>query len=186
MTDLEICNSALQKVGAEQITSLADSSKRAKLVSYQYTIIRDTLLYEYAFNFSIKRATLTADVTAPLYGYAYRFPLPADCLRLLDTNLDEAEYKIEEDGWLLTDESEIKIRYIKKVTDATKFSVYFGELLATCIAADIAYPLAQSIQLKKELKEEAENMLRKARSLNSQEGTPEELYKSSYTTTERF
>ena len=40
-TEVSICNSALIKVGAERITSLSDSNKRAQLCSEQYSKMRD-------------------------------------------------------------------------------------------------------------------------------------------------
>lgn len=181
MTELEIANSALQKVGAEMITALNDNNKRAKLVNEQYSKIRDMLLHRYAWNFSIFRDTLTADLTAPEYEFGFRYAVPADCLRVLELEHTEYDFRVES-GYILCDlADEIKIKYIKKITDTTKYSALFCELLATAIAVDIAYPLVQSNSLKETLKQEYAELLREARSLNSQEGTPKEFYKGFYT-----
>ncbi len=57
-SDVEICNSALQKLGAETITTLADNSRRASLCNRQYDKIRKKLLRAHPWNFAIKRAAL--------------------------------------------------------------------------------------------------------------------------------
>lgn len=55
----EICNSALQKLGAEDITSLSDTTRRAVLCNRQYNKIRLKLLRSHPWNFAIKRAILS-------------------------------------------------------------------------------------------------------------------------------
>lgn len=58
-SDVEICNSALQKLGAEDITSLSDNTRRAQLCNRQYNKIRKKLLRSHPWNFAIKRQFLS-------------------------------------------------------------------------------------------------------------------------------
>ena len=84
-TILEICNSALIKLGVEPITSLdplVDDSKAARLCAATYEMIRDDLLASHYWNFAMKRATLVVNATGPLYDYSYAYDLPADSLRI--------------------------------------------------------------------------------------------------------
>lgn len=175
MTELEICNSALIKCGAEKITQTqydTPAVKRAILVATQYPFIRDSLLYEFQWKFAIKRATLTVDATPPLYQWLFRYELPTDCLRSLDLECSGQKFEIE-DGYLLCDtDTSINLRYITKVTDTEKFDPGFCELLASVLAHDIAYNLVQSVSLKNEIGEKADMLLRKARSFHSQQGSP--------------
>lgn len=57
-SDVEICNSALSKLGAEEITALTDNTRRAKLCNRQYDKIRKKLLRSYFWGFARKRAYL--------------------------------------------------------------------------------------------------------------------------------
>ena len=43
-SEVAICNSALIKIGAAEITSLSDVNKRAQLCNEQYSKLRDELL----------------------------------------------------------------------------------------------------------------------------------------------
>jgi len=57
-SDVEICNSALQKIGAETITTLSDNTRRAALCNRQYDKVRKKLLRAHPWNFAIRRAAL--------------------------------------------------------------------------------------------------------------------------------
>jgi len=59
-TNEDIANSALAKLGAEEITSLSDTTRRARLVNRQFVKIRDKLLRSHPWNFAIKRSFLQA------------------------------------------------------------------------------------------------------------------------------
>lgn len=58
-SDVEICNSALAKLGAESITSLSDTTRRAVLCNRQYDKIRKKMLRMHPWNFAIKRVWLS-------------------------------------------------------------------------------------------------------------------------------
>lgn len=57
-SSLEICSSALIKLGNEPITSFI-GSKRARLCAAQYPIIKRKMIRLHQWNFAIRRATLT-------------------------------------------------------------------------------------------------------------------------------
>lgn len=57
-TDLEICNAALMKLGAETISSFADNSKRAKLCKNHYERIRKEMIMYHPWNFALKRVEI--------------------------------------------------------------------------------------------------------------------------------
>lgn len=175
-----ICNSALLKIGAERISSLSDDNKRAIACNEQYAKLRDEVLADHPWNFALKRATLAADATAPNWGYARRFPLPSDCLRVIETQYPNQIYKIES-GFILTDESDIKILYVFQQTDVTKFSAKFCEALSLRIAADLAYHLAQSASLSQQLLASYSALLADARAVDAQEGSPAEMVVDEWT-----
>jgi len=171
-TEVALCNAALDKLGQDPITALSDTSKRAKLCNRNYAILRDKLVRSYLWNFAIAREALTEDATAPAFEFDNRFILPTDMLRAIKPYNSTTEWKIE-GGYLLTNDSSVNLIYIKQVTDTTAFDTTFDEAFAYLLAAEMAYPLVQSVTLAERLKANAEMVLKDARSFDAQEGSPQ-------------
>ena len=108
---VQMCNSALNQLGAASITALTDNSKNARLCNERYPTVRDAVFRSHPWNCLIKRQTLAQDATAPTWGFAYQFTLPSDCLRLLGLNAYNSDHKVE-GRKVLCNESSIKIVYI--------------------------------------------------------------------------
>lgn len=168
-TQVQICNLALRALGAQQITAITDSVESARILNDVYTLIRDEVLVQHPWNFAIKRASLVEDATAPTYGYDNRFILPVDCLRVIETE-DYTEYQVE-GGYLLTDETSVKIKYIAQITTSSSFSPGFVSAFAMRLAAEVAFPLTNNAQLAAEKFKEYEDRLKMAKSADGQEGT---------------
>jgi hypothetical protein len=172
-----ICNSALLKLGSERISSLSDDNKRAIACNERWEVVRDEVLMDHPWNFALKRAELSEDATAPTWGFDSRYPLPADCLRVLKTEDDDygrVPWKVE-GRYILTDATEMKILYIAQITDPTYYTPKFAEVAALRLAADLAYHLAQSITLAQEILNVYRLMLADARMTDAQEGTPDDF-----------
>ena len=69
-SEAEICNLALQEVGAQRILSLNDDTVEAKLCKDFYSNVRDELLRSHPWKFAIKRVAL-AEVSGstPAFGF---------------------------------------------------------------------------------------------------------------------
>lgn len=169
----EICNSALIKVGANRITALDDTSKEAVACNEQYAKNRDEVLSAHPWNFAIARSDLAVDATAPIWEFARRYPLPTDCLRVIDVDTDLI-WKVE-GRYILTDDSSCRIKYIKKETDVTKYSASFCEALAFRLASDLAFLISQNASLQANLYQAYVKFLAPARSYNGQEGSLPEV-----------
>jgi hypothetical protein len=76
---------------------------------------------------------------------------------------------------LLANVEQVKIRYIKDVSDTTLFSPDFEEALALRMAMDFAYSLAQSTSLVRELERQYRQNLAIARGMDAQERSVEEF-----------
>lgn len=165
-----ICNSALIKLGVEPISTLADNTRQAILCNHQYAKSRDKLLYSHPWNFAVKRALLVATATDPVYEFDYEYTLPADCLRVWETQYGNTEdfYQVE-GSFLYSNYTDVYIKYIAKITDTTKFSPTFDDLLAIDIAIELEYALVQSNSYKNTLLMERKEILRDARSFDAQE-----------------
>jgi hypothetical protein len=152
MTDIQICNLALARLGDSRITALTDATAQAQFCSLFYTQTVEELQTEFDWQFCRKLASLTADATSPAFGYARRFAVPSDFLRLIRLNgIDEDEnfskWEIV-DGFIHTDLlAPAQIEYIASVTDAAKFPAVFIEILSAKLATNLAMPLTGSKDL---------------------------------------
>lgn len=183
-TDVTICNSALIKLGAERITSLSDDSKEAQLCNEQYAKIRDALIYGHPWNFATRSAVLTSNGTEHAWNGYQQYDLPTGFLRLINLEDEFVLWAVEEDK-LYCDDTTVNARYIVQITDPTKFSVAFTELLSAKLALELSYSLVQSASLKETLKADYQVALRDARSFDSQEGSPGTLNSSLWESTRR-
>lgn len=181
-SEVEICNSALVKLGEERISSLDDPGKAARTCKRQYPLKRDQLLEDYNWTFAIKRIALSADGADPEFGFEARFLLPADCLRFLglyDPNALPVNYtgtniahKIE-GRYLLLDDTAANIFYIQRVTNVLEFSPSFAEALACFLAWDMAYDLTGSSTREQRLEAMFAHAIRRARFTQAIQGQPE-------------
>jgi hypothetical protein len=176
------------KLGLDTISSLSEQSKRAKYCNKQYSILRDELLYSHPWNFAAVRIEIAKTANTPPFGYQYEYALPQDVLRVLgvsDNEAGEIKYQIEynpTDGnrVLLTDESSMKILYIRTVSDVTQFSPMFGEALSMRLAMDLAMPLVQSTTQAEFWANAYTRWVAQARSFDAQEGSLKRLTTSTF------
>jgi hypothetical protein len=171
---VDIINNALTKIGANTIININDDSEEARRVNVIFDDSLDLLLQEYPWNFAIERTSLAQLETDPTYEYTYNYQLPTDpyCLRVLDIyneNSQDIFYKIE-GRKLLTNETSVYVRYIKRVTDMSELNAMFREALSYYIAAQLAFTLTGSNSLKKDLLNTYEFTFRKAKTNDAKEG----------------
>lgn len=173
---VSICNRALDLLGADPITSLADGNRSARLCERHFEPARDAVLRAYPWNGAMRRASLAALAEAPAWGFSRQYQLPADCLRL---------WQVEDDGtirWriegrrVLTDAgAPLKIQYIAQISDPTEFDALLADALSARLAADLAYALTGSSSLQEFAWRIWQSKLSEARMVDAQEGTPEEF-----------
>jgi hypothetical protein len=124
---------ALDKLGANQIDDLdTDQSVQAIKCRTHFEQTRDALIESYTWRFASGRSTLTQDTTDPDFEYANQFILPSDYMVKKSVwggdGPRRTNFSLSLEGdRLLTNEGEIHLRYIKRVTDPTKFNSLFIE-----------------------------------------------------------
>lgn len=173
-TAIDVCNSALQRVGASTIMSLSDNSPEARACSVAYDSNRRDEIRRHRWNFAITRAVLAPDVTAPAFDYTYQFSLPSDCLRVLrpsDYNLD---WVIEGRKILTNDSNTLNLRYLADITDCNQWDPSFYNVIAAALAIDICERLTQSNVKKGVLMQEYKEATYMAKLADSIESGPEE------------
>ena len=166
---VDICNVALNQLGATTILSLTEDSKNARLCNSRYTQVRDALFRSHPWNCLQKRIELAADSVAPAWGFSYQYTLPADCLRLLVILDYDSNYKVE-GRKVLSNTSSMKILYVARVTDPNEYDELLRETLSAALGADIAYGVTSSSPVTQNMYTLFQNKLRDARFVDSTEG----------------
>jgi len=174
---VDICNSALNLLGASTISALTDDSKNARLCNQRYEPVRNRIFRSHAWNCLTKRVQLAQDSTAPVVEYSYAYTLPSDCLRVLkihtgatDSIASDIDYQVE-GRKIKTNEGTVYLVYIALVSDPNEFDVYLQEALAAGLAADIAYAVTNNATLAKNYQEVADERLREARFIDATENS---------------
>ncbi len=164
MTIVEICNSALARLGSEPIEALDDNTKRAKLCSAHYERLKKDILNKHPWRFARKRKVLTGSAS-PAFGFDYSYSLPSDFIRPFRSEEDYAAWEMEGNK-ILTDEGNLQFIYICTVEEAN-FPQYFVEALIALIAKEFSYSLVQSNELQDRVEAEYKAKLSEARFTDS-------------------
>ena len=166
---VDICNGALNQLGATTILSLTEDSKNARLCNSRYTQVRDALFRTHPWNCLQKRIALAVDTTAPTWGFSYAYTLPADCLRLLRILEYDSNHKVEGRS-ILSNSETMKILYISRVTDPNQYDELLRETLSSALGADIAYAITSNNTTSQNMIASYQEKLRDARFVDSTEG----------------
>ena len=173
-SSIDICNSALQKLGATSITSFTDNSREARQCNIAYDSNRRSELRKHRWNFAIKRVVLAPDATAPAFDYDYAFTLPGDCLRVLLPNDATLDWVVEGRKILSNLSDTLNLRYIADITDTTQFDPAFYDTLCISLAIDLCEALTNSSGKKQLLDAEYKDAVAHARKNNAFEQLPAE------------
>ena len=165
-TEVQIANMALLALGADTITSLDDtSSKEAVVASALYDQARDEVLMAHPWPCCVKRAWLDMDAP-PAYGWDNAFSLPEDFLDLVEVEGVEPStpqaYEVE-DGHLLTNLSEVNIRYIYRNETPSSYTPFLTECIALNLASKMAYAIVGKESVANILYQKYERKLAEAR-----------------------
>lgn len=184
-SSVQICNQALAKLGAQRITDLLDDTRNARVLNAIYDIKRDAELAAHPWTFAITRAQIPASSTAPSFGWLRRFPLPSDCLRLVEVgeagaDYDPAGFEVE-GGAILTDNgSPLKIRYVQRVTNSGLYPPLFVESFACRLAGEVAEELTQNLSKRDAAWAERRQAIAEARRTNAIERPPQRSQPTSW------
>lgn len=193
---VDVCNSALQKLGAGRILSLNDNTRESRSCTIAYDSNRRSELRKYYWNFATKRVVLAPDAQAPAFGYKYAFTLPPDFLRFVLPNDATIDW-VKEGNKILTNSltspfftyptvdgapmaglqqslgsPSMSVRYIADITDVTQWDSAFYDVAAISLAIDLCEDLTQSNQKKQVLMAEYKEAVSEARLADAFENLP--------------
>lgn len=165
VSDVNIANRALQKLGAKRISALNQDHPNARSMNAAYERVRNAELRRYNWSFAIKRASIAADSDDALWGDWFRYSLPNDYIRLIldDETGVAVDWKIEGLFILSRDEAPLEIRYIAKITDPNYFDELFIEAFACKLAVETAKEISDSNADKESLKDDYKTAIAEAK-----------------------
>lgn len=174
-SDTQICNIALSHLEHESISAIGEITTAGEQMEIHYAPARNSLLRSHLWNFAIKRQTLAQDGTTPNHEYTYRYALPTDCLKVIRTDLEalgynDIDYRIE-GGFLYTSDGTVKIEYVREEENVSLYDPLFVDCLALTLAVRTCMKITKSRSMRDSLRQELNDMLNLARSVDAQEGT---------------
>ena len=175
---VDICNRALQKLGAPPIQSLGDASVSARALSIAYDPVRKAVLRAHPWNFATQRFQLAADATPPLFDYTNAITLPTGWLRVLPpdpkANVNDRDWIIEGNTLLTDDAVPLNLRCIMDVSDTTLMDPCFEEALSAKLAFELCEQITQSNEKKQGCAGDYKNAIEDAKKCNAIEKVPQE------------
>tara|TARA_R110000744_G_scaffold52970_5_gene113332 strand:+ start:83 stop:652 length:570 start_codon:yes stop_codon:yes gene_type:complete len=173
-TELDVANRALQKLGVKEVTSLVDiKDKRVKAILNCLDSTRDRLLRENPWNFASKRVSISSDASVPVWEFKYNYRLPADFLYLTEI-LGDPNYLMEGEFIASDNTSPLKIRYVSRMTDTTRFDSSMTEAWASLMAYEMCMRLEGDMALRDRLEREYELSIVRAKKFDGQEDHSQE------------
>lgn len=174
---VQICNLALDMLGAGPIASLDDPNKAAGLCKRNYELARDAALRAYPWNCARARVSLAASTTAPVFEFTNAFPLPVDCLRVLaveDEVLVGISWRVEGRSLLANTSGPLRVAYVATVTDPARYDALLVNAIAAHLAALIAFAVTGKDSLSERMLAVATALERKAARIDAREQTQDD------------
>ena len=184
---VNMCNSALNLLGASTIANLTDDTKNARLCNQRYEPVRNRVFRSHAWNCLHKRVQLAQNSTAPIVEYDHAYALPSDCLRVLkihngstDSIASALDYKLEGRN-IVTDIDTVFLIYIALDTDPNNYDTYLRESISHQLAADLCYAITNNATLANQYMTRADERLREARFIDATENSLGTIEASEFT-----
>lgn len=137
-TAIDICSKALLLVGAEAIQSFEDETKESKVCSTIYETVRDTLLTNRLWTFSLETQELAQLNETSLKDWKYVYALPKDVLRIKKLN-GSKNFELM-NGKLYSNMPIVKID-CQKAVDVDEMPPYFQTALISELASKLSMAL---------------------------------------------
>lgn len=166
-----ICNIALTSLGANPITSLTDGSTEAVLCDSMWDNARRAVLRAHPWNFALKRIELAAELAQPAFDYKHSYPLPADCLRVIQV-FGDSDYRIENKK-IITNSDKCFVKYVFDNQDIGSWDSSFCDLVAARLRFDLAYAITRSNSSLNASSAIYQEKLRTAKGIDASEDTTE-------------
>ena len=173
MTAITLCSKALLKLGANTISSFDEGTAESEMAAILYGNVRDSVLSSYLWSFALAQERLAMFASEPIADFAFSYALPLDFLRVISAGSSGRgrgiEYRITGNS-LHSNSAEVMLTYIYRPKE-DDLPPFFIQALVTKLAAEFCLPLTDSISKTDYLNKLAEEEIRRARLIDSQQDT---------------
>ena len=184
---VNMCNSALNLIGASTISALTEDTKNARLCNQRYEPVRNRVFRGHNWNCLIKRVELAQNSTAPVMEYTYAYALPSDFLRVMkihngttDSIASDLDYKVEGKN-IITNQTTVYLVYVSLDEDPNNYDAYLREAISHQLAADLAYAITNNATLANNYLTRADERLREARFIDATENSLDVIEANEFT-----
>ena len=184
---VNMCNSALNLIGASTISALTEDTKNARLCNQRYEPVRNRVFRGHNWNCLIKRVELAQNSTAPVVEYTYAYALPSDFLRVMkihngttDSIAADLDYKVEGKN-IVTNQTTVYLVYVALDEDPNNYDAYLREAISHQLAADLAYAITNNATLANNYMSRADERLREARFVDATENALDTVEANEFT-----
>lgn len=145
MDETAICNLALDILKEAPISSIYDQRPIGKWCKRNFATQRDAALSVASWNFARQRRVISADATAPTFGWDYAYTLPGECIRALPLTYDgtvegsPVAHEVEASQILTNLAGPIKVRFIARVVNYDAYHPLFIDYLSARLARRMAH-----------------------------------------------
>lgn len=171
LSAISLCSRALLKIGASAITSFDDGTAESEVAFNLYHSVRDSVLSSHPWSFALSQRELPRLEAQPLADYSYAYKLPNDFIRVLSAGNSSRgrgmNYRVYQDA-LHTFSDKVVLTYIFRPDEST-VPAYFDTALITKLASEFCIPLTENTSRADFLYRRAEEELRRARLVDSQQ-----------------
>lgn len=182
MNTLDIANMALAMVGNTRITDFV-SERKGQLADQMYPFARNYVLRRHDWSTCQTLQQLTRqDSDREGWRSMFIFPQTPPMVRLSEIAPDlpsdtKPEYELGKDR-IYTNTDELQLKYVYEVQQATLFDDMLAMAIANVLAAYLAMPLGNSIEMQSKYEQMAELRIREAKHYDFMQNNPD---RGSYT-----
>ena len=189
MTDLDLVNVALTRVGIEKLKSLDDTvnSKVIQCAKLQLPVAKQATLRANDWNCARRRRPLAlrAGADLSLGEWAYTYEVPSDCLAVrrfagLSDEAKFASFSVEKDeNWtpiLFTNVENAAIVYTGNMTDVNRFDSMLFDACATRLGIEFCIAFPRELKFMEALWQQYKNKIEEAVGADEAEGGIEKAY----------
>jgi hypothetical protein len=187
-----LCNIALARIGAKEITSLEnDQNREGVLCRRLYHPARRAVLASHYWNGAKRSTSLSQNSSVTPVFWSYAYTLPTDFIRVISVHPSDdlnasCKYTIENandsdaDNVLLSDSNQIYVQYVFDNLDIPTLSQGFRDVLCFVLARDLCLALGKSANKFELTNAEYRRALTNAKSVDGFDDYPQRLADGSW------
>ena len=162
---IQIISKSLELLGKGPITSI--DSKLTEAAESAFDLLYPAEIGASSYSFATRWVQLSQTTNTPILDFwQFEYSLPSDYIKMVEIS-PITDYDIIEDKTLLSNQTELKAKYIF-IPEPTLLPAYYARYLTYAIAAHLSEGLIENASMAERFENKATLAKRKAQSMNAQ------------------